>query len=504
MSGSKNCPETPRQKMIGMMYLVLTAMLALNVSSDILNGFTLVDNSLHTSIESAEKRNSAMYDAFEFANQKNPAKVGEWLKKANDFKKEANELYDYIENFKVSVVKIADKDKADPKARKIEGRDNLDAAGIYAIKDGNGKILKSKIDEFSKKLNSFYEGNKDKQQLYAKIFSTERISYEKTWESSMFELMPVAAVVTMLTKYQNDIRAAESEMVQYLKSQTDAEDFKVNKIEAKLIPESKTVFLGDRYKATIVLAASDSTAKPEYYVNGSRVNDGKYEQTASGLGLKKISGEIRLDRKDGSAVKTYKFTDEYMVSQPSATISNSDLNVVYRGIVNNFSVSVPSVAPENIILTVAGGKSVQRGPGKYEITTMSEGEITISVAAKIDKAVKQMGSGKFRIKKLPKPTAYLTVGGNQKQGGSLSPDELRSASLIASYGPDELVKANFTVISFTMLADGFPVKNVEGNKLDAAFISRLTKGKTLILSNIVARGPDGYNQNLGVLIVRLG
>lgn len=126
--------------MIGMMYLVLTAMLALNVSSDILNGFTLVDNSLHTSIESAEKRNSAMYDAFEFANQKNPAKVGEWLKKANDFKKEANELYDYIENFKVSVVKIADKDKADPKARKIEGRDNLDAAGIYAIKDGNGKF----------------------------------------------------------------------------------------------------------------------------------------------------------------------------------------------------------------------------------------------------------------------------------------------------------------------------------------------------------------------------
>lgn len=504
MSGAKNCPETPRQKMIGMMYLVLTAMLALNVSSDILNGFTLVDNSLHTSIESAEVRINHLYEDFEFANQKNPAKVGEWLKKANEFKKDADDLYNYIEKFKVDVVKIADKDKADPKARKIQGRDNLDAAGIYAIKDGNAAILKSKIDAFAAKLGKVYENNPEKQKLYASIFSTKRISYEKTWESSLFELMPVAAVVTMLTKYQNDVRAAETEMVQYLKSQTDADDFRVNKIDALVIPESKFVFLGDKYKARIVLSAVDSTIVPDYYVNGSKVVGGKFEQTASGLGLKKIAGEIRMEGNNG-IVRSYKFNDEYMVSQPSATISNSDLNVVYRGIVNNFSVSVPGIAPENIQLTVNGGKYVQRGPGRYEITTMSEGELTVSVAAKVDKAVKQMGSSKFRIKRLPKPTAYLMDNsGNQRQGGSMSPDDLRSCTVVASYGPDELVKANFTVVSFTMLADGFAVKNVDGSKLDAAFISRLTKGKTLILSNIVARGPDGYNQNLGVMIVRLG
>jgi gliding motility-associated protein GldM len=328
------------------------------------------------------------------------------------------------------------------------------------------------------------------------------MAIDKTWESSMFELMPVSAVITMLTKYQNDIRAAEAELVQYYKGMTDASDYRVNQIDAIVIPESKFVFLGDKYKAKIVLAAYDKTLKPDILVGGSRINDGEYSVTANSLGLKKFSGVIKVQGSDG--VKPYPFESEYMVSQPSATISNSDLNVVYRGIVNNFSVSVPGIAPENIILAVAGGKSVQRGPGKYEISTMSEGEITISVSAKVDKAVKAMGSGKFRIKKLPKPTAYLVdKEGSQTQGGLMSLDELRSATMIASYGKDELVKANFRIVSFTMIVDGLQTVNVSGPKLDQNFLNKLTKGRTLIISNIVAVGPDSYNQNLGVMVFRL-
>jgi len=509
MSGAKNCPETPRQKMIGMMYLVLTAMLALNVSSDILNGFTKVDNSLHTSIESAEQRNASLYIDFNDLYKKNPTKVGEWLTKANNIKKESNDLFNYLENFKVQIVKIADKEEADPKARNIKGRDNLDAAAIYAITGGNGKILKSKIDDYRNKIFNAYDGNTSKQKLYSEIFATNSVINEKTnekqpWELSMFELMPVSAVVTMLTKYQNDIRSAEAELVQYLKSQTDASDFRVNKIEALVIPESRFVFTGDKYKARIVLSAVDSTITPEYYIGGSRIAKGLYETSATSIGLKNYAGEIRMQGNDGNT-RTYKFKSEYMVSQPSATISNADLNVVYKGIINNFSVSVPGIAPENIILSVPNAKTVQRGPGKYEITTMSDGELTISVSAKIDKAIKAMGSGKFRIKRLPKPTAFLAdKSGNQKQNGVMSPDELKECVLIASYGKDELVKANFQIISFTMIADGYPVKNVVGTQIDGNFISRLTKGKTLIISNIVARGPDGYNQNIGTLIVRLG
>src|SRR5659263_283446 len=126
MSGAKNCPETPRQKMIGMMYLVLTAMLALNVSSEVLNGFTMVDNSLHTTIESSELRNKSMYADFQDMFDKNPDKVREWLEKANLMKKKSDDLYEYIERFKVEIVKMTDNKDANDSAyvKQILAKDN--------------------------------------------------------------------------------------------------------------------------------------------------------------------------------------------------------------------------------------------------------------------------------------------------------------------------------------------------------------------------------------------
>ena len=241
MSGAKNCPETPRQKMIGMMYLVLTAMLALNVSSEILNGFTMVDNSLHSTIESSDMRNDDLYKDFEYIYKENPEKVGEWLNRANQIKKQSDELFQYIENFKVELVKIADKKKADPKAREIEARDNLDAAGQYALVGGNAKVLRNKLKSYCDTLVSYSGNNEIKQKMYLNLFSTNSVKSKESgemipWENAMFEMMPVSAVVTLLTKYQSDIRASESEIVQYLKGQTDASDFRVNKIEALVVP----------------------------------------------------------------------------------------------------------------------------------------------------------------------------------------------------------------------------------------------------------------------------
>ena len=138
MSGAKNCPETPRQRMIGMMYLVLTAMLALNVSSEILNGFGLVDNSLRTTIASSESRNTSIYDDFEFMNKKNPAKVKEWLDQANLVKKNSDELFHYLKDFKYGILKISDGKEADKNAVNIISREAIDAAGEYAIVKGNG------------------------------------------------------------------------------------------------------------------------------------------------------------------------------------------------------------------------------------------------------------------------------------------------------------------------------------------------------------------------------
>ncbi len=508
MSGAKNCPETPRQKMIGMMYLVLTAMLALNVSSEILNGFTMVDNSLHSTIESSDMRNEFLYEDFDYLYKENPAKVGEWLNKANQIKKQSNDLFEYIEKFKVDIVKLADKDKADPKAREIESRDNLDVAGQYALVGGNGKVLKEKLRNYCDTLVVLSDKNERKQKMYLNLFSTNKVKSKETgemvpWENAMFEMMPVSAVVTLLTKYQSDIRASESEMIQFLKGQTDASDFRVNKIEALVVPNSKFVFRGEKYSARIVLSAVDSTKIPQYYVNGQQLQRGIYEFTAgSKLGPAKYGGEIRIPGKDGNTL-SYRFESDYMVGEPSATISNEDLNVVYKGIDNKFSVSVPGVAPENVRISVEGGNFNNAGKGKYIIHPARDGEIKISVFGKIDKKEMSMGSGIFRVKRLPKPSVFLMDARGDENNGSMSLDQLKNSTLIASYGQDALVPAKFSIVSFTMIVEGLAPLSVSGTKLDLNFLNKLTKGRNLIISNIKAIGPDKNVQSLGAIVVKL-
>ena len=214
MSGAKNCPETPRQRMIGMMYLVLTAMLALNVSSEILEGFSMVDRGLRESISSSDKRNAALYDDFQFMYNKNKSKVKEWLDQATEVQKRSNEFFDYLKEFKYGILLLADGDNADKDAVKIVARENIDAAGEYALIKRNGVKLRKKMDEYREFLKKM---NPSKADMFDTMFATGNA----TWESKLFESMPVSAAVTMLTKYQADIRSAEAETVQYLKSRTD-------------------------------------------------------------------------------------------------------------------------------------------------------------------------------------------------------------------------------------------------------------------------------------------
>jgi gliding motility-associated protein GldM len=507
MSGARNCPETPRQKMIGMMYLVLTAMLALNISSSVLEGFTMVDNSLHTTIESANVRNQSQYVDFLEMDKKNPQKVHEWLLKAKDVRTKSDELYNYIEEFKVNIIKLTDRDKANDSAyvKQIIAKDNLDKAGQYGLISGNGQILKKKIENYRNFLVGLSEGNPTKINMYKSIFSTAKSRDGKPWETTMFEMMPVAAVVTVLTKYQSDVRASEAEIVQYLKAQTDATDFRVNKIEALVIPESKYVIRGDRYKAQIVLSAVDSTQKTNYYINGSSVANGKYEASCQTIGQKTYSGQITFLGNDGN-LRSKSFRGEYMVGEPSATLSNEDLNVVYRGIDNKFSVSVPGVAAANIRITVEGGSSVQIAPGRYIIRPTRDEEIKISVFAKIDKKELLMGGGYYRVKYLPDPKAFLQsadAGAKPTRGGFMTPGMLKGSSLIASYGGDELVKANFRITSFTMIARGIAPLQVSGGKINPSFIDKLLKGDILMISNIRAEGPDLRPRDLGSVSIQL-
>jgi len=499
MSGAKNCPETPRQKMIGMMYLVLTAMLALNVSSQILEGFTMVDNSLHKTIESAELRNKSLYADFQNLSDQNPTKVRAWLEKALTVKKNSDNLYKFIENFKRQIIRMADSKDANDSAyvKQINAKDNLNKAAEYGIIGGHGKELKKQINDYSKFLIDLSVNNPSKQKMYQSIFATGKSKDGRQWEEGLLEDMPLSAVVTILTKYQSDIRSSEAEIIQYLKSQTDAEDFRVNKITAVVVPNTPYVVRGEKYSAQIYLSAEDSTMAPDYYVNGQKINKGKYELVPNKLGLNTYTGEIRLKKNDGN-ILTRKFTSNYIVGEPTATLSNEDLNVVYRGIDNKFSISVPGVR-------VIGGTSRKEG-GRFMIQPTRNEDINIEVWAKVEGKEKKMGGGAYRVKYLPDPKIFIQPsdpGAKPIRGGFMSPSALRTSLLVASYGKDELVKAKFRVISFTMLAKGISPLPVGGSRLNASFLDKLIKGDILILNNIKAEGPDLLPRDLGSIAVQL-
>ena len=504
--------ETARQKMIGMMYLVLTAMLALNVSSSVLDGFTLVDNSLHISIESSEARNKALYDEIQYMYNKNPEIIGACYDKANQVKKRSEDLYKYIEGFKVQIVKITDKKDANDSAyvKHLLAKDNLDAASEYAINKGNGKKLKQKIEDYRNFLIDLSAGYPAKQKLFRNIFATGNTLDGKPWVLAMFEMMPSAAAITILTKFQNDIRESETEIFRSLQAQNDAMGYHVNKMNALVIPNSHYVVRGGKYSAQLVLSALDTTKTPEYYVGSTLVPKGLYEVNCTKPGSFAYSGQIKLAGSDG-VIRNYPFQSDYTVGEQSATFTNDDLNILYRGIDNNFSITVPGMAPENISARATGG-TIQKVGGKFSIRVNQDGNINIVAFTNINGKDQAIGDGTFRIKYLPDPKSYLRytdAGGITRlvQDASLTKRLLKTdgVTLIASYGQDQLIKANFTITSFTMLTV-FGSVNADGPHFNAKQLSdidKLESGGILTLKNIKALGPDGKIRLLGLIQIQV-
>lgn len=510
--GAKNCPETPRQRMIGMMYLVLTAMLALNVSSEILEGFGLVDDGLRNSISSAEYRNDGMYKDFQAQEEKDPVKVKQWLDKAKTVKVKSDELFNYIKNYKYEIVKIADGDKADKDALEIEGKDNLDAAGEYSIVKGHDIELKKKIDDYRTFIMEQTKEDPAKQGMFMKMFDTKGHK-GKTWSARMFESMPVSAVITNLSKYQFDIRTAEAETVQFLRSKADLQDFNLNKLEVIVNAESSYVLQGGTYKAKIFLAAYDENKinSYQYKVNGSSLgNKNELQIGASGIGPHTFTASVVVPKNDGTWETYTSEPYQYIVGKPSATMSNVDLNVVYRGIDNRFRISAPGV-PESSIRVNASGASISRSGDFYIVKPVQDDDITISVSAEMNGRVVPMGSEKYRVKYLPDPTAYFQytdAGGIPRavREEKLSKRLLKSnGGVVANYGPDALIKANFTVTSFTLSALGTSIP-VSGNRFNARqlnLIDELEGGDDVFIKSIVAVGPDGRPRKLGTISIQL-
>lgn len=515
MGGAKNCPETPRQKMIGMMYLVLTAMLALNVSAAILNGYTQVDDSLHSTIETIVGSNENVYAQFNAALEKNPEKTQEWYDKAMLVKEKSDEFYNYVQNFKDEMVQMADGSKAKPnaKVRDIGKKDDTNIPQRYAINDGHAAVLKAKVIEYRDFLEDI---TGDAEVLDTEIDATFNVGdcvnadgEMVSWEIATFHEMPMCASITVLTKLQNDVRNCEGKTIQFLLDATDAGDLRVNKFNAYVIPASDYVIRGSKYTAQIILAAIDSTQAPEYYVNGQRIgNNGVYEVIANSVGMQKVTGKIGYMDQQG-VMQYLPFEREYTVGEPSATISNTDLNIMYRGYDNPFSISVPGVSAHKLRVECKGA-AITQNSGHWIIKPGGNApeNMTIEVYANLNGKEVLMGSHIYRVKNLPRPDAYFEINGVPTEEMRISRSQLLNPKnrIVASYGADGLVQANFKITGFQVKLPTGASFSIKGDHIDSkalAAIAKLGKGNVVNIRYIKAIGPDGKEMTLRGLPLEL-
>jgi gliding motility-associated protein GldM len=515
MGGAKNCPETPRQKMISMMYLVLTAMLALNVSAAILNGYAAVDDSLHATIETMNEANRITYMRFKGALDQNPEKVQVWYDKALEIRKNSDAFYEYVQNFKDAMVFEADGEKAKENAsvREINKQDDTNVPQRYAINEGNALKLKGAINDYREFMIQITGDAPEIFEEMSKTFNTPRgVNAEGdsiSWEDAMFHEMPMCACITVLTKLQNDIRHCEGRAVRYLLTQTDATDLRVNKFNAYVIPNSDYVVKGNSYKAQIILAAIDSTRMPEYHVNGRQIqSNGLFEMVANTVGQQKITGKIGY--MDNQGVMQYiPFEREFTVGEPSATISNTDLNIMYRGYDNPFSISVPGISSNQLEVKCKQTK-ISKKNDKWIIvpSANSADELSIEVYAKINNRDILMGSHKYRIKNLPRPDAYFEIDGEVTEDTKIAYRHLINPKnkIVASYGSDGLIQAKFDIVGFQVKFHTGVAFTVEGDHFDSkvlATIKKLKQGNTINVMYIKAKGPDGRIVQLRGLPIEL-
>ena len=522
MSGATNCPETPRQKMIGMMYLVLTAMLALNVSTNVLDAFEKVDESLHITLDNTDEQNAMQYRRFERAYKENPVKVGQLYMQADSLRKASDELYNYIQNYKIEVAKLVDGEGYDTLARKIVNKSDFDKPGQYAMveKDPetgepNGYVLKRKIEEYRETLMDVQHmseraRNGKPGNIIRGIFNTESGTNAEgdtiPWVESVFEGMPAGACMAILTKYQNDIRAYENRTVTRLYQRITANDFTANDIRAYVIPKSSYVIRGDQYEAQIILAATDSTARPDYFVGGVELGeDGIYRCTATGSGVQNYSGIVRY--KQGRDTISLPFESSFTVGEPSASVMNEDLNIIYRDFDNRYVVSAPGMTDNQLKVSVTGATVSRQGKFYILRPTADAKTVKVTVLADMNGKMATMGEKTFKVQRLPQPMPYFVDGGKQVNSSSTPRKSLNKNTILEiGYGEDGLLEVPFEITSF----DTYILRKTgksSGNKFSAAqlkLIGQLKSGDMVLVQNIKYRTKGGaeqlYQGNLALIL----
>ncbi|MDR2908157.1 MAG: gliding motility protein GldM [Bacteroidales bacterium] len=414
MSGGK---ETPRQKMIGMMYLVLTAMLALNVSTAILRSFLIVNDSIESTNINFESKVASSYTMFDQALAENKDKVQSNYDKAQEAKKLAADFRAYVQNMKgqliSAVTELPVEEAKNFSPHNIARQDDYDTPSRFFIEQGHGKELREKIAAFEKDMLAL---------LPEDVISQINLPFDiegpfkdesgqpVSWETVNFYGAIIVASITILNKLENDAMNLEYDVVNKLYDLVSSGDMTFSNVVAKIVPKSTFVTLGEAFEAEVFLVAFDDKTRITANVNGQNLvsKDGiiNYTSQPSKEGVFSVSGFINMP---GGDQTSYPFKTEYIVAAPMAAVSADKMNVLYIGLDNPISTSVSGVDPSGVTATITNGtlSKVPGSGGSYIARVNNLGEATITLTVKSGNSTKTAGTFRYRVKKVPDPVAIV-------------------------------------------------------------------------------------------------
>jgi gliding motility-associated protein GldM len=500
--------------MINIMYLVLTALLALNVSAEILNAFKTVDNSLTSTNKTIATSTSTIMKSLEdkMSDPTSMVKAKIWQPKAAQAQQLSTDMYNYIEQLRARILKEAGfQPNAENKFDSSYKLDNLDIATRIMIEQKEGPKLRARIEKYKNDLlNIDPEIRKEFQNSLQINTDMPKVQDKtnKTWEAAYFHMVPTVAAVTILSKFQNDIRTSENKVVAFCHQQVGQVVVRFDRFEAIIGQNSNYLMPGQQLEIKAGVGAFSPQARPTISIGGQtqQIGDSGFvryaTQVPAGVGQKSIPVHITYKDQDGND-RVIDRVVNYTIGQSSTAISLPEMNVLYIGYPNKVTVSGGGVGAEKISINVQGGGG--------SVRKVANGEFIVSVGQQTDNCViaayadgKQIGALTYRVRSMPEPTA--TVGG-QESGATISAAALSAQGGVGAYIKNFPLNLKYSVTNFNAVGideDGNVLtKPCQGNAFTADarnMIRKMRSGDMLTIEQIYCTGPDGRRIKLPPLL----
>lgn len=490
-------PKEPRQKMINLMYLVLTALLALNVSAEVIDAFKTVDASLIASNKNLDAANNTLFKSFE-DKKKDPAsreKAEQWGAVANQAKTLSDKLIADLDSLKMQLKRGSGlKIEEGQESYKL---DDLNASSRIMDTEGKGKDLDKKLKDYRNAMLNLHPEIKTQ---FQNTIAVEAGDAGKDNVTGSFRMMPTVAAITLLSKYQNNVKNAENQIVSFAHSKIGEVAVRFDKTGVLVGQSSNYVMPGEKVTITAGIGAYSSAAQPVISIGGTNVPvvDGAatFEQTASGQGLRKIPVTIKYRDQDGNEKVETKDV-EYTVGTPGgAAVMLDKMNVFYIGVDNPVTIGSPT-GWDKTTVSMTGGTITGTGSSrKVRVTTPGKATITVT-------ADKKPTTFEFRVKRIPDPIFKVGPGGTRMPSVTFKNQQFCRAEL-ENFDFD--LRYNVTSATVYFSGAGFSnvaTANINSNSLAplAQYMARCQPGTTITFDNVKVTGPDGARTIQGVGII---